>query len=324
LTGGVATAKYYNGQTIIIVGGTGVGQARVILSYAASTVATVTRDWAVAPDNTSEFMVLGTDVAAILEAGTAQAGGVATITLDAGASAISNTYKNNFIMITGGTGLGQTRLISAYNGGTKVATILPNWTTTPDATSVYQVLPAARVDVGGWAGALATLSSNNRPNVNIAEVSDDETAASNLELDYDGTGYAKANSTIGTTTTNTDMRGTDGANTTVPDAAGVAAALHATTDALIAALNNLSAGDVNSQVVDALNVDTYSEPGTGAPPAEPTIREMAHYLYKQFRNLERQTATLYELMADDGVTVDQQATVSSDGTTFTKQELVSG
>ena len=35
----------------------------------------------------------------------------------------------------------------------------------------------------------------------------------NLEADYDGTGYDKANSTIGTTTTNSDMRGTDSAST---------------------------------------------------------------------------------------------------------------
>jgi hypothetical protein len=40
------------------------------------------------------------------------------------------------------------------------------------------------------------------------------------------------------------MRGTDGANTTVPDAAGVAAGLHATTDALIAALNDVSVADL--------------------------------------------------------------------------------
>jgi len=42
----------------------------------------------------------------------------------------------------------------------------------------------------------------------------------------------------------TAMRGTDGANTTVPDAAGTAAGLHGTTDAAIAALNNLTAAQV--------------------------------------------------------------------------------
>jgi hypothetical protein len=47
--------------------------------------------------------------------------------------------------------------------------------------------------------------------VDAVQISGDSTSADNLELDYDGTGYAKANSTIGTTTTNTDMRGTDNA-----------------------------------------------------------------------------------------------------------------
>lgn len=41
--------------------------------------------------------------------------------------------------------------------------------------------------------------------VNISQISGDSTAADNLELDYDGTGYNKSNSTIGTCTTNTDM-----------------------------------------------------------------------------------------------------------------------
>jgi hypothetical protein len=41
---------------------------------------------------------------------------------------------------------------------------------------------------------------------------------------------------VDTVTTNTDMRGTDSANTVVPDAAGTAAGLHVTTDAAIAAI----------------------------------------------------------------------------------------
>ena len=47
--------------------------------------------------------------------------------------------------------------------------------------------------------------------VNVKAISDDTTAPDNLELDYDGTGYTKTNSVIGTCTTNTDMRGTDSA-----------------------------------------------------------------------------------------------------------------
>ncbi len=59
---------------------------------------------------------------------------------------------------------------------------------------------------------IATFSIENRfAEVDVTAISGDSTAADNLEADYDGTGYAKANSTIGTTTTNTDMRGTDSA-----------------------------------------------------------------------------------------------------------------
>lgn len=69
-----------------------------------------------------------------------------------------------------------------------------------------------RVDIGQWLSTAVTISSTtNKPEVDVNSVSDDATAADNLELDYDGTGYNKSNSTIGTTTANTDMRGTDNA-----------------------------------------------------------------------------------------------------------------
>lgn len=79
---------------------------------------------------------------------TAQAGGANTITLDASALASNNAYRGNLIIITGGTGIGQTALIRSYDGTTKVATIscygtsTGNWHTNPDATSVYQIIPA--------------------------------------------------------------------------------------------------------------------------------------------------------------------------------------
>ncbi|MHC4984178.1 MAG: hypothetical protein ACYTF6_13550, partial [Planctomycetota bacterium] len=140
LTGGVATTGYYNGQLVVITAGKGIGQARQILSYDGGTaIATVTRDWTTAPDiGDSQFVVLAADVPTLLEAGTAVAGGNATITLDSAASGITGTYKSNYITITGGTGAGQTRLITAYVGGTQVATVTPNWTTNPAAGSVYQ------------------------------------------------------------------------------------------------------------------------------------------------------------------------------------------
>lgn len=82
--------------------------------------------------------------------------------------------------------------------------------------------------------------------------------------------------------------------------------------------------EVNAEVVDALATDTVTLPGQSAPPLAPTIREMISWLYKNFRNRKSQTATQWSLFADDETTVDSKATVSDDGTTAVKQEIVSG
>lgn len=67
-----------------------------------------------------------------------------------------------------------------------------------------------RVDVGSWLGtAVTTSSTTSKPEVDVNSISDDATAANNLELDYDGTGYSKSNSTIGTATSITQIEGSD-------------------------------------------------------------------------------------------------------------------
>lgn len=72
--------------------------------------------------------------------GTAQAGAAGTITLAAGTTGIN---VGDVIKTTGGTGSGQTRVITAWDNGTKVATIYPNWATNPDATTTYAVKASA-------------------------------------------------------------------------------------------------------------------------------------------------------------------------------------
>jgi hypothetical protein len=73
------------------------------------------------------------------QTGTAQAGTSTTITLDSGASATDDIYNGSTITITGGTGVGQIRVISDYVGATKVATVSVAWTVTPDNTSIFSV-----------------------------------------------------------------------------------------------------------------------------------------------------------------------------------------
>ncbi|RXR28968.1 hypothetical protein [Sphingobium fluviale] len=71
--------------------------------------------------------------------GTAQAGGVDTITLASGASAVDDYCVGRTVLLTSGTGSGQYKEIIDYNGTTKVATVRGNWTTPPDATTGYSI-----------------------------------------------------------------------------------------------------------------------------------------------------------------------------------------
>jgi hypothetical protein len=82
-----------------------------------------------------------------LATGTAQDGAAGSIMLAAGASAKNDLYKGARILITGGTGTEQSRIITAYDGTTKVASVAPNWVTTPNATSTYEI-QAADSNVG--------------------------------------------------------------------------------------------------------------------------------------------------------------------------------
>lgn len=80
---------------------------------------------------------LGMTTLAADSSGTAQAGASGAITLAAGAP--STDLTGFVIELTGGVGSGQVRVITGYNTTTKVATVYPDWTVTPDATSIYSV-----------------------------------------------------------------------------------------------------------------------------------------------------------------------------------------
>jgi hypothetical protein len=78
---------------------------------------------------------------------TAAGGAAGSITLDASASATDDFYNNTLVQIVGGTGAGQSRIISDYVGATKVASVASNWVTNPDNTSVFIVWPAGTATV---------------------------------------------------------------------------------------------------------------------------------------------------------------------------------
>jgi len=80
-----------------------------------------------------------------LDSGVAQAGAAGTITLRAGAPSVDLT--GNQVEIVRGTGAGsRPRQITGYDTSSKVASVRPNFSVSPDNTSVYKVTPIEKVD----------------------------------------------------------------------------------------------------------------------------------------------------------------------------------
>jgi hypothetical protein len=109
----------------------------------------------------------------------------------------------------------------------------------------------------------------------------------------------------------------------LPTNAELATALASSDDATLAAisgLNNLSAAQVNAEVLDVLNVDTFAELSS-VPAATSSLRAKLTWLFMWARNKSTQTSTQRKLYLDDGTTVVGTEAVSDDGTTYTKGEV---
>jgi len=89
----------------------------------------------------------------------------------------------------------------------------------------------------------------------------------------------------------------------------------------LAALNNLSAADVNAQVLDVLATDMFAEP-SAPPAATASIKDKIGWVAAVLRNKLTQTATTQTLFADDGSTVVATSTTADDGVTFSRSEFV--
>jgi hypothetical protein len=108
--------------------------------------------------------VIGADATGVLStyAATASSGTGTTIVFPAGASSVNSFYNGQTIKITAGTGSGQTRLISAYVGISRTATVSTTWTTPPDNTSVFTIASIIKPDILPYSGKILYLE-NRRP-----------------------------------------------------------------------------------------------------------------------------------------------------------------
>ena len=125
--------SFFAGNTIRLTGGTGAGQIRNISTYTGdSDTVTVDANWTVTPNSSTRYE--------ITNAGTAQGGNTAsTIKLDVDTNKPDGYYGGCTIRLTGNTGAGQVRRISAYSSTSDTASVSANWMVTPDSTTTYEI-----------------------------------------------------------------------------------------------------------------------------------------------------------------------------------------
>lgn len=159
-TGASSTNGTYDPAIVVLTGGTGAGQTRFIIDYVGSTrTATIARDWRTTPDNTSTFAIVPEVNLLSTNEGRAQGGGASTITLNASASAVNDTYNGQTVVLRTGAGQDQARLVVGYNGTTKVATVGEAWATQPDTTTGYMMLHTGRALVSGFVDNVLTAAA---------------------------------------------------------------------------------------------------------------------------------------------------------------------
>lgn len=182
-TSASTTTGLYVGCRVVIISGAGAGQSRYITWYTSGRVASVARTWTTTPDNTSVYIVVSDNQAPFIHMGLAAAGAAGSITFDSLASSVDETYTGQLVRILTGTGDNQIRLITAYNGTTKVATVSPNWTTAPDSTSVFATIMNGPARVDAMSANVVTATAINADAITAAKIADNAIDAGALATD---------------------------------------------------------------------------------------------------------------------------------------------
>ena len=89
---------------------------------------------------------------------------------------------------------------------------------------------------------------------------------------------------------------------------------------LITALNDITTAQVNAEVLDVLQTDTFAEL-SGVPAATSSLKDKLTWVFMLARNQLEQTATTATIRADNTTTSVATSTVSDDGTTAQRGEF---
>jgi hypothetical protein len=281
-----------------------------------------------------------------LASGTADSGTTTTLVDSARTEADTDWWKGDWLLFTSGTLSGQCRLITGFTPASDTLTFAPPTTQAVD-THTYEILPAAAVNVRQWLESTVNALLSGRVDVDVQAMANDvitaaviATAAVDADAIADNAIDAGALA-AGAITAATFAAGAIDASALAADAIGASelatSAVTEIRDAILsdstpfaganidaAVSTRATPAQVNTEVLDVLNTDTFAEPGQAAPPATSSLVSKISYLYKFLRNRVTVTGTTIAVYNDDGTTVGHKSTHSDDGTTYDRGEYVSG
>jgi hypothetical protein len=230
--------------------------------------------------------------AQVLRANVATAGAAGTITLDAGASATADLYNGAIISLVSGTGAGQSRRITDYSVTTQIASVEPNWITNPASGTEFVIRGGGNADLRTATQTSIDAIETDTNSLNDTKIPDalNTTVTGNIGIDWanveNPTSPVDLSGTdiqlVDTTTTNTDMRGTDNA--------ALASVVGALADAA-AAGDPTSADTLMQYVKQLINILTGTTgittmPAAAAPANNVSIAEMVRAIYDDTNSLD--------------------------------------
>lgn len=289
----------------------------------------------------------------VLVSGTADSGSTTTLVDAARTESTTDHWRGQALVITSGTNSGLGRLITGFTPGTDTITVSPAF---PAAisTDTYEIWPASDAILAQLTHTSAVIPTVTTLTGHTAQTGDTyarlgapsgasisadiAAAKSDTAAILDDTGTSGVVVASGSKTGYSLIATTGLGNQTANITGSLSGSVGSVTGAVgsvtgnvggnvtgsIGSLATQAKADVNAEVVDTLNTDTYAEPGQEAPGATVSLAKKIGYLYKAFRNKITQTSTTLSIYDDAGTTVDQKATVSDDTTTYTRGEIGTG
>ena len=270
--------------------------------------------------------------------------GTTTTLVDAVLTQADGYWNGALLVFRSGTNAGRTAIITDFDAGTDTLTFAP---AVPDAvtTEGYVLIPGlGHADADGQIDDIKAIVGH--ADYGNAKLVRSTTPANALDINENGNAGIDLDNTSGTldaaqfgadflttakiadgafVAANFAASSLDGAgdwNTVTPDAVGVAAGLHTTTDATVAALNNISAGNVLTQVNAALDA-AISELGVATPSATPSLRTGMMLMYMALRNklvVQTSGTDALEVYNDAGTKVASKL-LTDDGSDYTEAKM---